>query len=86
MATLIVEAIYQKGVIKPLALLDLEENAHLLISIEAVKPADLSLAADDPCGAFPELDFSYETIEAITHSSWESKINALAHSLTEDEY
>jgi len=63
-----------------------EENAHLLISIEAVKPADLSLAADDPCGAFPELDLSYETIEAITHSSWESKINALAHSLTEDEY
>jgi len=85
MTTLTVEAIYQKGVIKPLTLLDLEENAHLLISIEAVKPADLLLAADDPCGVFPELDLSYETIEAITHGSWESRVTALAHSLTEDK-
>jgi hypothetical protein len=44
---------------------------------------DLSLAADDPCGAFPELDLSYETIEAITRSSWEPKIQKLLNSLTE---
>lgn len=80
MAILTVQAIYQQGMIKPLVPLDLEENAHLLVSIEAVN-TDLSLAADDPCGAFPELDLNYETIEAITRSSWEPKIDDLVRSL-----
>ena len=71
MAKAIAEAVYQQGVIKPLAPLDLEENAHLLIAIEVVEPAELSLAADDPCGAFPQLDLDYATIEAITRDSGE---------------
>lgn len=70
MGTLAIKAVYQQGVIKPLEPLDLQENEHLRITIELMKPKDLSLAADDPCGAFPELDLSYETIEAITRSSW----------------
>ncbi len=69
---------------KSLTLLNLKEDTHLLISIEAVKPA-MSLAANDPCGAFPELDLSYETIEAITRSSWEPKVAELARSLAVNE-
>lgn len=79
-----IKAIYQEGVIKPLEPLDLEENEYLWVTIKPMKPIhDLSLAADDPCGAFPELDLSYETIEAITRSSWEPKIQKLLNSLTE---
>jgi len=85
MAKAITEAIYQQGVIKPLVPLGLEENTRLLISIEAVKPTDLSLATDDPCGAFPQLDLDYETIEAITRDSWEMKLGKLVDSLAENK-
>lgn len=78
METLVVEAIYQQGVIKPLEPLDLGENQRLQVTIEPARPDGLSLAADDPCGAFSELDLAYEVIEAITRSSWESKVKELA--------
>lgn len=84
METFVIKAVYQQGVIKPLEPLDLQENEHLRITIEPMKPEDLSLAADDPCGAFPELDLSYETIEAITRSSWEAKIEELLGSMVGD--
>lgn len=80
----VVEAIYQRGVIKTLDPLDLKENERLRLIIEPIEPDDLFLAADDPCGAFPELDLSYEVIEAITRSSWEPRVEELVQSITRD--
>lgn len=85
MATLIVEAVYQHGVLKPREPLDLKTNERLRITIEPIESDTLSLAADDPCGAFPELDISFETIEALTASSWEPKVEKLLDTITQDQ-
>lgn len=74
MTTLAVEAVYQHGIIKPLEPLELLEGEHLWVTVKPVQSVTApTLAADDPCGAFPELDLGYEATESLTRSSWEPK-------------
>jgi len=81
----IVEAVYQQGLLKPLKPLDLPENKLLWLIVQPMlSDGDIAKAVDDPCGAFPELDLSYEEIELITRSAWESKAAKLINTLTGD--
>ncbi len=80
MTIIIVKATYQHGVIKPLEPLRLSEGASLWVTVEPVQDTQqATLAAADPWGAFPQLDLSYETIEALTLSSWQPKAEILIH-------
>lgn len=45
----------------------------------------VALGAADPQGSFPELDLDYETIEALTRTTWEPKADHLLYTLEKDE-